>query len=67
LGLSEFLDTQKYTEQLQALQGFKIGIDADLLLTMVTNSTPLNSLQTANASLDIALQTNLIEILKILN
>lgn len=54
------LDTNKYTEQLTSLQGFRIGIDATLLLSMVTSSTPLNSIQSANATLDLKVQGNLV-------
>jgi len=61
------LDTNKYTEQLTSLQGFRIGIDATLLLSMVTSSTPLNSIQSANATLDLKVQGNLVEILNKFN
>jgi hypothetical protein len=62
-----YLDCPKYTEDLTALSGFKVGIDADLLLSMCTKSSPHTSLQSANQSLDIQLQKNLIDILKTLN
>lgn len=42
----------QHEEPLAALKDFKVGIDADLLLSTVKQSDALTSLHTANASLD---------------
>ena len=46
-----------------ALKGFKIGLDANLLLAHATRYEPAHSLIECNASLDMSLQRNLSEIL----
>ena len=47
-----FAEKPKYSEDLRSLEGFTVGIDAETLLQMVTESKPFTSLQTSNDSLD---------------
>jgi len=53
----EFQDLAKthdalFEEDLNALRGYKVAFDAELLLSKVTRSNPLKSLQEGHASLD---------------
>jgi hypothetical protein len=45
------------------LSGFKVAIDADLLLSKVTSYSVHKSIRESNASIDKLLEANLIEIL----
>lgn len=56
-----------YNESLTELSGFKVAIDADLLLSKVTAHTAQKSLKEGNASIDKKLQANLVEILNKIN
>ena len=50
-------------EDMSALKGFKIGLDADLLLSRATDFDPAQSLQEGNTCLDSRLYQNLCETL----
>ena len=53
-------------EDLSCLKGFKIGLDADLLLSQATSYNPAQSLQEGNTCMDSLLYNNLCEMLNTL-
>lgn len=52
-------NSASYTESLTELKGFKVAIDADLLLSKVTSYSVVNSVRDGNASVDKLLEANL--------
>ena len=61
----DFANNKKalYTEDLRELKNFKVAFDADLLLSKVTKSNALKSIQDGHGCLDIQVQQELSKIL----
>ena len=62
--LKQLVEKAHFTESLSELKGFKVAIDADLLLRKVNRYSVFKTLRESNISIDKELEDNLVEILQ---